>query len=82
MREGASASGTMAVMILSQGMLPAARWPHVPGGNQAGGQHMQVRAADAAAGDVDEHLSKRRCRALDVGDAHLPAGAGNGRSHS
>jgi hypothetical protein len=54
---------------------------HVPGGYQSGGQHMQVRAADAAAGDVDEHLSNRRCGAHDVDDAHIPVGAANGRSH-
>jgi hypothetical protein len=42
---------------------------------------MQVRAADAAAGDINEHLSDRRCGTLDVDYAHVPAGADDGRSH-
>jgi hypothetical protein len=42
---------------------------------------MKVRAADAAAGDIDEHLSDRRCGALDVDYAHVPAGGDNGRPH-
>ena len=54
---------------------------HVPCLDQAGRQHMQVRAADAAAGNVDEHLRDRRFWSLELDYAHVPAAADHGRLH-
>jgi hypothetical protein len=56
---------------------------HVPGRDHLGrhAQHVQVRAADAAVPDIEQHLADARDRAVDVHHGHAAVVGDRDSSH-